>query len=61
MSKRKKKKYENYKAMLYIRIGSETTSSEKIRSDIQRKLVLKTMSPELVELCERIKRELQMA
>lgn len=58
--KRKKENYENIKAVVYIRVGSRIyTSLEMMRREAQRELVLKTMSPEQIEFCERIKTEIE--
>ena len=58
--KRKKENYKNIKAAVYIRVGSRVyTSFEMIRRENQRKLILKSMSPEQIEFCEKIKTEIE--
>ena len=55
------KRVQNYKAFIYLRFGSEVyTSFEEMERERKKRIAMSRMTPEQIELCERIKREFEI-
>ncbi len=55
------KKNQNYKVGIYIRFGSEVyTSFEEMNRERRRRIAMCRMTPEQMEFCEKMKREIEV-